>query len=268
MKQKFFLLLLLWLPLLNACTGKRIPRDDMHLILRDMYMIDMLIEDTPEINKLADSTWVYPQIYDKYGYNTDEFIFTINYYMGRPDRFRSLLNQIKREMLEERNTLNMQFNLERELRNKYQKYLAWLDDSLSTTQFNYATKLRMKQLLTPDSTQIPVWNMDCEIFTLDSNRHFAFVRDTLYVSYLWDITRADSTTFGYVDTLPAHFSRRAIWKRDSIMVDTLLHTSTFVPRPLRTLSIIDTLPRNDSIPAFLTPAKTVRKKPEPSEIFQ
>lgn len=85
---------------------KRIPGDDFQLILRDLFITDLLLERDGDLHRMADSLLVYPPILEKHGYTTESFLYTVDYYTRRPTRFKSLLIRLRKQLNEERIAYN------------------------------------------------------------------------------------------------------------------------------------------------------------------
>ncbi|MBR5384832.1 MAG: DUF4296 domain-containing protein [Bacteroidales bacterium] len=91
-------LLVLALAAMASCgRGEHIiSRGDMARIYADMYMTDQWILVNPDYRRLADTTLVYNPVFEKYGYDTDDYIASVRYYMRDPERFSKILKQTSR----------------------------------------------------------------------------------------------------------------------------------------------------------------------------
>ncbi len=85
---------------------KRIPGDDFQLILRDLFITDVLLERDGDLHRMTDSLLVYPPILEKHGYTRESFLYTVDYYTRRPTRFKSLLIRLRKQLNEERTAYN------------------------------------------------------------------------------------------------------------------------------------------------------------------
>ena len=70
-----------------------IPRDDLAKIYAEMLLTDQWIITTPNIRLIADTSLVYAPIFQKYGYDTDDYIKSVNHYMDDPERFAKILRE-------------------------------------------------------------------------------------------------------------------------------------------------------------------------------
>lgn len=64
-----------------------IPRAKLAKIYAEMLVTDQWIMTTPGVRLIADTTLVYEPILQKYGYDSDDYRKSIDYYMNDPERF-------------------------------------------------------------------------------------------------------------------------------------------------------------------------------------
>ena len=64
-----------------------IPRGKLAEIYAEMLVTDQWIMTTPGVRLIADTTLVYEPILQKYGYDSDDYRKSIDYYMNDPERF-------------------------------------------------------------------------------------------------------------------------------------------------------------------------------------
>lgn len=75
-----------------ASCGKKdeaeiIPRNQLAKIYAEMLVTDQWIMDTPGVRSIADTSLVYSPILEKYGYDADDYVRTVDKYMDDPERF-------------------------------------------------------------------------------------------------------------------------------------------------------------------------------------
>ena len=70
-----------------------IPRDDMSRIYAEMLLTDQWIINTPNIRLIADTSLVYAPIFEKYGYDTDDYRKSVDHYMDDPERFARIFRK-------------------------------------------------------------------------------------------------------------------------------------------------------------------------------
>ena len=80
------LYIVLVLVMAAACGPHRIPRDDMEDILYRMLVQDQQIKQNPQLRRQADTMLVYEGIFQAYGFNTDDFLYSLEYYLEEPAR--------------------------------------------------------------------------------------------------------------------------------------------------------------------------------------
>ncbi len=79
----------------TSCTKGIISSDDLPEVLADLYMTDRFVLNSPQAMLKADSSMVYEPVLNKYGYTTDEFIHTMDYYLPRPNKLKSFFLKAK-----------------------------------------------------------------------------------------------------------------------------------------------------------------------------
>ena len=79
-----------------ACSrGPRIiPRSKMEKIYTDMLMADQWLSYNLDVRVAADTSLFYEPIFRKYGYTTDDFRASVEYYMRDPLRLSRMLKKI------------------------------------------------------------------------------------------------------------------------------------------------------------------------------
>ena len=70
-----------------------IPRDELARIYAEMLLTDQWIVHTPNIRLIADTSLVYSPIFEKYGYDADDYRKSIDYYMDDPERFARIFRE-------------------------------------------------------------------------------------------------------------------------------------------------------------------------------
>jgi hypothetical protein len=66
----------------NEKDGKVIPRGTLAEIYAEMLVTDQWILDTPGVRMIADTSLVYAPILEKYGYSTEDYIYTVDIYQS------------------------------------------------------------------------------------------------------------------------------------------------------------------------------------------
>ena len=101
--RHIFIILTAALLCLSSCREKEsiIPKDIMSQIYYDIYMTDEAVDVNYRLRRMADTMRVYQPIFNRYGYTTEEYNRSVNFYMERPDKFEDVFEETK-TMLEKR----------------------------------------------------------------------------------------------------------------------------------------------------------------------
>ena len=88
MRGRFLISGVLLLCVLSSCKreGRIIPRSRMTKIYVEMFVADQRIASSPEMRRTADTSWVYEPIFEKFGYNSDDYRASVAHYINDPDR--------------------------------------------------------------------------------------------------------------------------------------------------------------------------------------
>ena len=100
-----------------SCQGPRvIPRDKMVDIYCDMLLADQQIRDNNVLRNRADTMLVYEAVFNRYGYNTDDYLHSVNHYLGDPERFAKIMGDVAEKLQSEAGALEKEIG-----------YLDWMD---------------------------------------------------------------------------------------------------------------------------------------------
>lgn len=101
--RHIFIILTAALLCLSSCREKEsiIPKDIMSQIYYDIYMTDEAVDVNYRLRRMADTMRVYEPIFNRYGYTTEDYNRSVNFYMERPDKFEDVFEETK-TMLEKR----------------------------------------------------------------------------------------------------------------------------------------------------------------------
>ena len=162
-----------------------IDEDDLSQIYAEMLLTDQWINNTPGVRLIADTSLVYEPIFQKYGYDTEDYRKSVEHYMKDPERFSRILRATS-EILEARIV---------EIKELKRLYLRQVEISGFVTDFNIGE-------------YFPYLSEEPYVHYYDS---LSVQADSGYVYRLVSIERADTL----YDLL------RMIVPADSIVVDTL-----------------------------------------------
>lgn len=95
-----FLALSLALLLVSCSGGPRvIPRKTLAEIYAEMFVTDEWLQDNrSKVNRLADTSFVYAPILDKYGYDADDYLLSVEKYLADPERFSRILRDTEAKL--------------------------------------------------------------------------------------------------------------------------------------------------------------------------
>ena len=171
-----------------ACSQDKstvIPRGKMSKIYAEMLVMDQWAVSKSDLRTIADTSLVYEPIFQKYGYDTEDYRKSVEHYMKDPERFSRILRATS-EILEDRIV---------EIKELKRLYLRQVEISGFVTDFNIGE-------------YFPYLSEEPYVHYYDS---LSVQADSGYVYRLVSIERADTL----YDLL------RMIVPADSIVVDTL-----------------------------------------------
>ncbi len=83
--------------LVASCSrGRVIPRGDMAEIYAEMFLVDQWLKNDRAASRIADTSQVYVPIFEKYGYDIDDYRKTVRRYMEDPERFSRVFEQTQK----------------------------------------------------------------------------------------------------------------------------------------------------------------------------
>ena len=102
MRRPVYAILALAVFVLASCSGKGIiPRSDMAEITADLFMVDQWFEQNQRYARMTDTSLVYAEVFEKYGYTGDDYLKSLDYYMLDSDRYVKVVKK-SRSILEKR----------------------------------------------------------------------------------------------------------------------------------------------------------------------
>lgn len=103
LKHIFFVVVFL-MTVLPSCIKEEhelIPRKKLAMIYAEMLITDQWINDNPDIRILTDTSLIYEPILEKYGYTSEDYRHSVNYYLDDPERFSRIFRTAS-ELLDDR----------------------------------------------------------------------------------------------------------------------------------------------------------------------
>lgn len=97
--MKRILHIVLVLVAVAACQNPRIiPKDTLTDIYEDMFLADQLVRERNLPQPQMDTLLVYEAVFNKYGYNTDDYMNSVRYYLKDPERFAKVFDEVNRRL--------------------------------------------------------------------------------------------------------------------------------------------------------------------------
>ena len=97
--MKRFLHIVLVLLAVAACQGPRvIPKDTLTDIYEDMFLADQLVRERNVPHAQMDTMLVYEAVFNKYGYNTDDYLHSVRHYLKDPERFAKVFEEVAKRL--------------------------------------------------------------------------------------------------------------------------------------------------------------------------
>ena len=154
--MKRFLHIVLVLVTVAACQGPRvIPKSTLTDIYMDMFLADQLVRERNLPSFKMDSLLVYEAVFNKYGYDTDDYLYSVRHYLKDPERFAKLFEEVAKRLEGEVSALDKQI--------EYQQWLAVkraikypLADSLLAPFSEEAVFLGLARV-ERDTSRYPAW---------------------------------------------------------------------------------------------------------------
>ena len=99
--MKRFLLIVCLLVLAVSCHEgpQRIPRGDMEDIMMQVLLQDQYLKQHSELRKQADTSLVYEGIFESFGYDTDDFLASLEYYLEDASRMEKIMEKVEHRLM-------------------------------------------------------------------------------------------------------------------------------------------------------------------------
>lgn len=93
-----------------------IPRRDMEMIYRDMFLADEWLNENSGRKSQADTTWFYEPIFEKYGYTVEDYRTSVDFYLSDPQRYAEMLGRVGDMLENEANAIRKDVELQQKLK--------------------------------------------------------------------------------------------------------------------------------------------------------
>lgn len=121
--------------LLLSCgrSARVIPVRKMEKIYREMLLADQWLAKNPDKRNMADTTWFYEPIFERYGYTLKDYQKSVDRYLNDPKRYAEMVARVEKDLRKELWDLNAKISQEDKLRH--------LADSVYNARKNSATRV-------------------------------------------------------------------------------------------------------------------------------
>ena len=97
--MKRFLHIVLVLLVAVACRGPRvIPKDTLTDIYTDMFLADQMVRDADIPRAQMDTMLLYEAVFEKYGYDTEDYLYSLRFYLKDPERFGKVFENVAKRL--------------------------------------------------------------------------------------------------------------------------------------------------------------------------
>ena len=154
--MKRFLHIVLVLVAVAACQNPRIiPKDTLTDIYEDMFLADQLVRERNLPQPQMDTLLVYEAVFNKYGYNTDDYLNSVRYYLKDPERFAKVFDEVNRRLEAKVKDLDRLIEFRQRLDERRAETYPLLDSIL--TPFSKEAVFVGQARVERDSSAYPAW---------------------------------------------------------------------------------------------------------------
>lgn len=104
-------LVLLAVLLVSACGPRKISRDEMQDIIYEMLLQDQQIKINRDLKTQADTSLVYEGIFNAYGYNTDDFIYSLSHYLEDASDMEKIMGKVAERLEKDAKAVGKELDL-------------------------------------------------------------------------------------------------------------------------------------------------------------
>lgn len=90
------MLLMAFAMALLSCSRRArvIPARKMEKVYREMFLADQWLSENPDKRKMADTTWFYGSIFEKYGVTLMDYHKSVDHYLNDPKRYAEMMGRV------------------------------------------------------------------------------------------------------------------------------------------------------------------------------
>lgn len=115
--------------------GRVIPVRKMERIYREMLLADQWLAENPDKRGIADTTWFYEPIFEKYGFTLSDYQKSVDRYLNDPKRYAEMLGRVEEGLRNDLKVVNARIALEDRLQHEADS-LAKVWKSVKAKTFN------------------------------------------------------------------------------------------------------------------------------------
>ena len=154
--MKRFLHIVLVLLLAVACRGPRvIPKDTLTDIYTEMFIADQMVRDADIPRAQMDTMLLYEAVFEKYGYDTEDYLYSLRYYLKDPERFGKVFENVAKRLEGEVDALKKIVELRNRIASKRDADYPLVDSLLSpfSKESVFVGLARVER----DTSRYPAW---------------------------------------------------------------------------------------------------------------
>lgn len=166
-----------------SCGPRVIDRGDMEEIMYQMLIQDQQIKRDFSLKTRADTCLVYESIFEEFGYDTDDYLYSLDYYLEDPSRFEKVMEKVAERLEKEASVAKGELDLENWRNRLLSIYRMPVDTTLPRPRPRFVDSLPLRfrgdsvYAVMPDDS-LPVYPKDSLLFVRDT---VEVVKDTLAV---------------------------------------------------------------------------------------
>lgn len=154
--MKRFLHIVLVLLLAVACRGPRvIPKDTLTDIYTEMFIADQMVRDADIPRAQMDTMLLYEAVFEKYGYDTEDYLYSLRYYLKDPERFGKVFENVAKRLEGEVDALKKIVELRDRIASKRDAEYPLVDSVL--TPFSKESVFVGLARVERDTSRYPAW---------------------------------------------------------------------------------------------------------------
>ena len=154
--MKRFLHIVLVLLVAVACRGPRvIPKDTLTDIYTEMFIADQMVRDADIPRAQMDTMLLYEAVFEKYGYDTEDYLYSLRYYLKDPERFGKVFENVAKRLEGEVDALKKIVELRNRIASKRDADYPLVDSVL--TPFSKESVFVGLARVERDTSRYPAW---------------------------------------------------------------------------------------------------------------